>query len=115
MNWVNMEDFEKLAINEPQILIEKIKSSYLKMYELVYAIEAAGLIEDSNSIRQLLIPFLFHTNELIRESSLYGLSYHINDEVIDCIFNIIENDPNDVVVNVALQILSSMIWYKKSL
>lgn len=90
----------------PDLLLEIIRNGKLEPASLTYAAEYAGQIENSEQVRDALMPLLHYPNPVVREGAIYGLANHI--EHIRIILKIVsEHDPSRAVRNAARDVLEN--------
>jgi hypothetical protein len=74
-----------------------------------FDLEALGNDSDSASIRAKLVPFLSHTNAVMREGAIYGIARRVDDDSMALIRNMATNDPSDGVRTAA----QDLIWLEE--
>lgn len=70
--------FDNLARSQPKLLIALIESGCMDYYDLTYAAESAGRVEDPSIVVPTLLNLLDHSNAVVREGAIYGLSMHLD-------------------------------------
>ena len=84
--------FEALAQRHPVELVKLIDSNKLPPAELTFAAEALGCISDGELVRRTLIRLLDHSSAVVREGALYGLQWHLDNQVRTIIANMATSD-----------------------
>jgi hypothetical protein len=100
-----VNDFNWMASNDPDKLLAMIKEGQLRPSKLTFAAEAAGLIENSGPVREALVPLLQHESPVVREGAIYGLSNHLNNNVLTILMFIAQEDSSPAVRQAAADLL----------
>jgi hypothetical protein len=99
--------FKDLAHNNPQALYELLGSGRLSSVDLTFAAEAAGeLIVLGERVRDILVALLHHSDAVVREGVLYGLSMGSIGQHRERIAKLAESDPSPGVRQAASDILA---------
>ncbi len=72
--------FHELADSSPEQLLTLVRGGMLPDYELTYAAEALGRVQDARCrcmAAALLLRAARHTSPLVREGAAYGLAQHL--------------------------------------
>ena len=75
-------------------VLRLIESGSLEYYDLTFAAEIAGQLQDSEAVRSALLPLLLHEEAVVREGAAYGLASHLTDEVAKQLAELAISDPS---------------------
>lgn len=73
MDFICDDDLERMASEDPVVLLTLIEGGTLQPASLTFAAEYAGRTPDVPAIRRTLVPLLSHPSPLVREGALYGV------------------------------------------
>ena len=98
---------EHLAQHDPEVLIAELEAATMTVHELTFAAEIAGRrIVTSPRLVTALLKLLDHTNSVVREGAIYGLSYHLGASGVRAWLGVVAaRDPSPSVRSAALEAL----------
>lgn len=74
--------------------------------DLTFAAEIAGCrINESASVRPVLLDLLRHPDAIVREGAIYGIAHHLDDEVRMTLAMMSEYDPSGCIRECAREAL----------
>lgn len=73
----NMNEFDKMADEDPERLVEWITCGALRPGNLTHAAEALGSVPDAELVVGVLIGLTTHLSPMVREGAIYGLEHHL--------------------------------------
>lgn len=112
INKINNLFFEALIEFDELEFIHIIETVSIPPSLLTYALELLGLWStksDDAVIKQIILPFLYHENDIIVEGALIGLSRFIDDDLIKNRFvELSIKHNNSIIRNVAKEFINNL-------
>ena len=101
------ELFEYLAVEHPDQLVRLLLSMKMPISDLTFAAEIAGRIDDSSTVRPILLGLLCHPDPVVREGAIYGLARHVDSAVIAELRRLTATDLSPAVRTAASDLLAA--------
>lgn len=78
---LSINSFEKLAQTDVRKLSTYLSSKDLSAGTRTLVAEAIGKSNDSDAVREILLPLLCVAEPIVQEGAIYGLEHHLNETV----------------------------------
>ncbi|AKT44062.1 HEAT repeat domain-containing protein [Chondromyces crocatus] len=100
--------FEFLALQHPAELLRLIRNGKLEAADLTFAAEIAGQLKNSHAVQTTLLPLLSHTEAVVREGAIYGITRHQDAAVREKLAQLAASDRSNAVRTAAADALEEM-------
>lgn len=109
---INYLFFEILVEFSELEFIHILKTIDIPPSLLTYALELLGsgsTKSDNETIKQIILPFLYHENDIVVEGALLGLSRFIDDDIVkNRFYDLSINHKNKTIKNIAKEFINSL-------
>lgn len=92
------------AMNDPALLLARMRSGELDNASLSFAAESLGYADKTPEIRRALVELLLHPSPVVREGALYGLNEY---EDVSELYGLVESDPSSAIRMIAAAMVKS--------